>query len=84
MDELSINNRWESVGGLLEEKPVICGGWTTPKKSPKYVLDDCFVIGDENHNITMLQKRAGFRSDYKFCFALYIDRIGHQSLKNKS
>ena len=59
MDELSTNNRWESVGGLLEEKPVICGGWTTPKKSPKYVLNDCFVIGDENQNITMLQKRAG-------------------------
>ena len=59
MDELSTNNRWESVGGLLEEKPVICGGWTTPKKSPKYVLDDCFVIGEKNQNITMLQKRAG-------------------------
>ena len=46
--------RWASVGGVLNGRPLICGGF-----NPPFSFQDCFYVqGDHNQNISMIQKRS--------------------------
>ena len=46
--------RWNSVGGNLNGRPLICGGWL-----PNDRLQDCFFVqGNTNQKISMTQQRA--------------------------
>ena len=41
--------RWGSVGGLLRNKPVICGGWNKELSSRiPDVFRECYVIGEDS------------------------------------
>ena len=46
-------DRSNAVGGLLEDQDLICGGVFN-----KQALQDCFVIGQPEKKIEMLEKRA--------------------------
>ena len=47
--------RWASVGGNLNGRPLICGGWL-----PNERLQDCFFVqGNQgNQKISMIEQRA--------------------------
>ena len=47
------HDRSNAVGGLLEDQALICGGVFN-----KQALQDCFVIGQSEKKIEMLEKRA--------------------------
>ena len=48
------SQRWASVGGVLNGRPLICGGF-----NPPFSFQDCFYVqGDPNQNISMIQKRS--------------------------
>ena len=46
--------RWASVGGNLNGRPLICGGWY-----PNNRLQDCFFVqGNTNQKISLTQERS--------------------------
>ena len=47
--------RWASVGGNLNGRPLICGGWLPDER-----LQDCFFVqGNQgNQKISMIEQRA--------------------------
>ena len=48
--------RWNSVGGNLNGRPLICGGWL-----PNERLQDCFFVQEKNQGnqkISMIEQRA--------------------------
>ena len=52
--EKAPSQRWASVGGVLNGRPLICGGF-----NPPFSFQDCFYVqGDHNQNISMIQKRS--------------------------
>ena len=52
--QLAPTSRWASVGGLLNGKPLICGGF-----NGTHSFQDCFFVqGNINQNISMTQIRS--------------------------
>ena len=52
--ETAPSERWASVGGLLNGRPIICGGFYPP-----FSFQDCFFVqGDKKQNISMTTKRS--------------------------